>query len=116
MTVPPCTENVQWIVLQKPIAASEEQIMAIDRLHNVKLSRALTPTNRRPITHGWFHSSNIHSAISKNAINKPWFGINPANMVIPQVKPPKELPPMKQSVTPKILEQKLYSADNDKWA
>lgn len=90
MTVPPCTENVQWVVLQKPISASVEQINAIDKLHNVKLSRALTPLHGRPISHGWFHSSNIKTAMARKVIQEPWFGVNPANMVVPQVRKIKQ--------------------------
>ncbi|MFZ9737910.1 MAG: carbonic anhydrase [Prochlorotrichaceae cyanobacterium] len=40
LTTPPCSEGVQWIVLDEPIYASEEQIEAF---------QALYPVNARPI-------------------------------------------------------------------
>lgn len=84
--MPPCTENVLWVVLQKPIMASADQIYFIDRMHTTKLSRALNPHNRRPVTHGYFQSSNIKSALSRQVIKKPFFGVNPAYMIVPRKK------------------------------
>ncbi|MDR0529678.1 MAG: carbonic anhydrase family protein [Zoogloeaceae bacterium] len=40
LTTPPCTENVNWIVLRQPIELSEEQIKAF---------RSLYSENRRPV-------------------------------------------------------------------
>lgn len=40
LTMPPCTEGVQWMVLKEPIEASEEQIKTFQKLF---------PTNARPV-------------------------------------------------------------------
>jgi len=48
LTVPPCTENVRWIVLTNPIKASKKQLKAIraDRKPN---NRPIQPRNDRQI-------------------------------------------------------------------
>lgn len=40
LTTPPCTENVQWLVLKQPVQVSAEQIAIFARLH---------PANARPV-------------------------------------------------------------------
>jgi len=66
--------------------ASADQIYFIDRMHTTKLSRALNAHNRRPVTHGYFHASNIKNAISRQVIKKPYFGVTPAHMIVPRKK------------------------------
>lgn len=48
LTTPPCSENVLWVILQKPISLSEGQIKTFGRLypHN---ARPLQATNKRLI-------------------------------------------------------------------
>ncbi len=48
LTTPPCSENVLWFVLQKPVNVSEEQIAVFSKIypHN---ARPIQPTNARLI-------------------------------------------------------------------
>ncbi|HZI52677.1 MAG TPA: carbonic anhydrase family protein, partial [Chitinophagaceae bacterium] len=46
LTTPPCTENVQWLVLRNPISMSKEQIAAFSsRMKNN--NRPTQPLNER---------------------------------------------------------------------
>jgi carbonic anhydrase len=49
LTTPPCNEPLEWIVLEKPEYASEEQIKALEKIldHNVRPLQAL---NKRVVT------------------------------------------------------------------
>ncbi|MBI5643365.1 MAG: carbonic anhydrase family protein [Deltaproteobacteria bacterium] len=49
LTTPPCSENVNWIVLKTPIQMSEKQIKAIESImkHN---NRPVQPVNDRKVT------------------------------------------------------------------
>lgn len=48
LTTPPCSENVQWVVLKTPVNASQRQIMAVRTIiHND--ARPLQPLNGRVI-------------------------------------------------------------------
>jgi carbonic anhydrase len=49
LTTPPCTENVQWLVLQKHGEMSKEQINAIASRLN-KNNRPTQPLNDRKLT------------------------------------------------------------------
>lgn len=50
LTTPPCSEGVQWIVLDDPIQASEAQIQAFERLYPVN-ARPIQSTNGRQVEH-----------------------------------------------------------------
>lgn len=53
MTTPPCMEDVLWVVVLKSIMAEPEDLIFIDRLFNVKPSRHLMDSHRRPVSWGW---------------------------------------------------------------
>jgi len=47
-TTPPCTENVEWLVLRDPVSASREQLKAFaERLHHN--NRPIQPLHGRPV-------------------------------------------------------------------
>ena len=46
LTTPPCSENVDWAVLTRPIQASPAQVSALERLY-ANNARPLQPLNRR---------------------------------------------------------------------
>lgn len=48
LTTPPCTENVQWIVLKDPLQASKEQIYALNEIMHDN-ARDIQPINNRTI-------------------------------------------------------------------
>lgn len=48
LTRPPCTENVQWVVLSNPIQASKEQLQALRTRHEGN-SRPIQPRNDRTV-------------------------------------------------------------------
>lgn len=48
LTTPPCTENVQWLVLKQPVQASAEQIAIFARLYRNN-ARPLQPSHNRLI-------------------------------------------------------------------
>lgn len=48
LTTPPCSEQVNWIVLEKPIEMSRQQIKAFQKLFHDN-HRPLQPTNRREV-------------------------------------------------------------------
>lgn len=50
LTTPPCSETVDWAVLEQPITASEAQVEAFARLHPGN-TRPLQPLNRRFLLH-----------------------------------------------------------------
>ena len=49
LTTPPCSEQVQWFVLKKPLTASKEQIAAIHKEIGMNNNRPIQPTNGRSI-------------------------------------------------------------------
>lgn len=49
LTTPPCSEGVNWFVLQTPITASKEQIEKIASIMPVNNARPVQPLNDRPI-------------------------------------------------------------------
>lgn len=49
LTIPPCTERIQWVVMKKPIYASSEQIKEFEKLMG-KNNRPIQPVNNRMIT------------------------------------------------------------------
>ncbi len=50
LTTPPCTENVQWIILDNPATASAEQIKKLRELFHNNNTRTLQDSNNREIT------------------------------------------------------------------
>lgn len=48
LTTPPCSENVQWFVLRRPIEISKEQIAAFESLYTGN-NRPVQPLNERQI-------------------------------------------------------------------
>ncbi|WP_269149130.1 carbonic anhydrase family protein [Helicobacter apodemus] len=50
LTTPPCTENVQWIILDNPATASAEQIKKLRELFHNNNARTLQDSNNREIT------------------------------------------------------------------
>ncbi|MEL7037499.1 MAG: carbonic anhydrase family protein [Cyanobacteria bacterium J06592_8] len=48
LTTPPCSENVNWIVFQKPIEVSRQQIKAFQTLYNGN-ARPIQPLNDRQV-------------------------------------------------------------------
>lgn len=50
LTTPPCTENVQWVILDTPTTASQEQIEKLNELFHHNNARNLQNTNEREIT------------------------------------------------------------------
>ncbi len=48
LTSPPCSEGVNWIILQEPIEASKEQIDAFTEFYQMN-ARPIQETNNRPI-------------------------------------------------------------------
>ncbi|MDE5603645.1 MAG: carbonic anhydrase family protein, partial [Helicobacter sp.] len=49
LTTPPCTENIQWIVLDAPATASQKQIKKLNELFHNNNARNLQNTNGREI-------------------------------------------------------------------
>lgn len=49
LTTPPCTEDLQWLVLSQPVQASASQIKAMQALIPVPNSRPLQPLNGRVV-------------------------------------------------------------------
>lgn len=50
LTTPPCTENVQWVVLGNPIEASKEQLEALRARHSGN-NRPIQPRNDRKVSY-----------------------------------------------------------------
>jgi carbonic anhydrase len=50
LTTPPCSETVDWVVLENPITVSETQIDAFERLHPGN-TRPVQPLHRRFLLH-----------------------------------------------------------------
>lgn len=57
LTTPPCTEGVQWVVIEDPITASPAQIMAIRQAAGGANARGVQPLNDRVITYSEGKSS-----------------------------------------------------------
>lgn len=70
LTVPPCFEDVYWIVVLNTAKIRREQLLYIDRLFDIKPSRVLQKNNDRTIAYGEYKYSDIHDAIGNNIINK----------------------------------------------
>lgn len=51
LTTPPCTEGLQWLVMQHPIQASAEQIAQIERAQHGNNARPLQAANNREIVY-----------------------------------------------------------------
>ncbi|HHX8751552.1 TPA: carbonic anhydrase [Morganella morganii] len=51
LTTPPCSEDVQWLVLKKPVSASAEQISQFRTVLGQDNNRPLQPLNGRIIHH-----------------------------------------------------------------
>ncbi len=51
LTTPPCTENVEWIVLSRPLTASPQQLASATSVV-LESSRPVQPRNSRPIVEG----------------------------------------------------------------
>lgn len=51
LTTPPCSETVDWVVMEEPISASRAQIAAFAR-HYADNARPVQPLHRRFILHG----------------------------------------------------------------
>lgn len=49
LTTPPCSEGVRWLVLQKPLTASSEQIAAFEGIMGGPTNRPVQPLNGRLI-------------------------------------------------------------------
>lgn len=49
LTTPPCTQGLQWVVLEHPIMATAEQIFAIKKAVGENNARPIQPTNKRQI-------------------------------------------------------------------
>lgn len=49
LTIPPCSERIQWVVMKKPIYASSDQIKEFEKLMG-KNNRPIQPINNRMIT------------------------------------------------------------------
>lgn len=50
LTTPPCSENVQWVILDTPVTASKEQIKKLNKLFHNNNARTLQDANNREIT------------------------------------------------------------------
>lgn len=51
LTTPPCSENVVWAVMKKPIEASSEEIRFFKEKVSSFNARPLQPLNKRPVYH-----------------------------------------------------------------
>ena len=49
LTIPPCTENITWIIMKQPVTASREQIQELHKTIYADNNRPVQPLNKRRI-------------------------------------------------------------------
>ena len=49
LTIPPCTENITWIIMKHPVTASREQIQELHKTIYADNNRPVQPLNKRHI-------------------------------------------------------------------
>jgi len=66
--MPPCQEDVYWIIVLKPIQATLRQLVFVDSLFNIKPSRQIQKMNGRWIVYGHYKGADIFDTLSNNVI------------------------------------------------